>query len=443
MMTQTKSNPVTIPATQKPTLPPKPSRSVVYPDNIPSELKAARRWVVWRYEPNEKGDKWTKVPYIVGGGRRKAMSNTPATWGGFDAALTDYNAGAWDGIGCVYTDGDLCGIDLDHCLTPGGEVKEWARRFLLGSYTEITPSGEGLRVVVVGSWGGRRRQYSQPGGGKVEIYDGASPRYFTVTGRRWATSPAAITDGQAALDALADALALEADAAKPSKPARSGGAPSVAISQDDTDVLNHARAASNGAAFIALFDRGDVGQYAGDESRADAALCAMLAFYTRKDAAQIDRLFRRSALMREKWDVVHSDDGRTYGQMTTGAALDLVGPVYEPFAQLEAARAITPTPTPTPTRRVLIPAQEAQAALFRNATPAALPDSDRVQTSATGAAWPKTFTIPPDKAALGGLALPNGEWTRQPDGAIVVTFQTAQALADCLAATRANREGID
>ena len=32
------------------------------------------------------------------------------------------------------------------------------------------------------------------------------------------------------------------------------------------------------------------------------ALCAILAFWTRDDAAQMDRLFRQSALMRKKWD---------------------------------------------------------------------------------------------------------------------------------------------
>ena len=32
------------------------------------------------------------------------------------------------------------------------------------------------------------------------------------------------------------------------------------------------------------------------------ALCALLAFWTGKDTARMDRLFRRSGLMRPKWD---------------------------------------------------------------------------------------------------------------------------------------------
>jgi len=39
-----------------------------------------------------------------------------------------------------------------------------------------------------------------------------------------------------------------------------------------------------------------------DHSRADLALCGMLAFWCGGDPERIDRLFRRSDLMREKWD---------------------------------------------------------------------------------------------------------------------------------------------
>jgi hypothetical protein len=40
------------------------------------------------------------------------------------------------------------------------------------------------------------------------------------------------------------------------------------------------------------------------QSEADLALFGLLAFYT-SDAAQLDRLFRQSALYREKWDEWH------------------------------------------------------------------------------------------------------------------------------------------
>ena len=69
----------------------------------------------------------------------------------------------------------------------------------------------------------------------------------------------------------------------------------------DEAVIARARAAGNGAKVARLFDRGDAGEYEDDDSRADQALVSLLAFWTR-DAAQLDRLFRRSALFRQKWE---------------------------------------------------------------------------------------------------------------------------------------------
>ena len=49
--------------------------------------------------------------------------------------------------------------------------------------------------------------------------------------------------------------------------------------------------------------------YEGDHSRADLALCRLIAFYT-QDAEQVDRLFRASALSRAKWE--HRADYREW-----------------------------------------------------------------------------------------------------------------------------------
>lgn len=55
-----------------------------------------------------------------------------------------------------------------------------------------------------------------------------------------------------------------------------------------TDILGRVYPSTTGGAF--------------DHSSADQALLNHLAFYTGKNAARIDRLFRRSGLMRDKWD---------------------------------------------------------------------------------------------------------------------------------------------
>jgi primase-polymerase (primpol)-like protein len=65
---------------------------------------------------------------------------------------------------------------------------------------------------------------------------------------------------------------------------------------------------------------GNLAGYA-SQSEADLALCNFLAFWTRGDAARIDRLFRRSGLYRAKWEERHRADGRTYGEMTIARAI--------------------------------------------------------------------------------------------------------------------------
>ncbi len=65
----------------------------------------------------------------------------------------------------------------------------------------------------------------------------------------------------------------------------------------DEDVLRMCREANNGAKFIALY-AGDPGGYP-SESEADLALVTLMTFYT-QDRAQLERLWRRSALWRGK-----------------------------------------------------------------------------------------------------------------------------------------------
>ena len=54
-------------------------------------------------------------------------------------------------------------------------------------------------------------------------------------------------------------------------------------------------------------------------SQADYRLCLRLMYWCHEDSAQVDRLFRGSALMRDKWDRPYSD-GSTYGSRTIEAA---------------------------------------------------------------------------------------------------------------------------
>jgi putative DNA primase/helicase len=91
----------------------------------------------------------------------------------------------------------------------------------------------------------------------------------------------------------------------------------------DDELLALAMRAKNGEKFSRLW-RGDTSEYAGDESRADLALCSLLAFWTDGDTERMDRLFRQSGLMREKWN------RRDYRERTFSKVLEGKTEFYQP-----------------------------------------------------------------------------------------------------------------
>lgn len=156
---------------------PKPTYLKVHPENIPDELIQLPQWVCWRAVWRD--GRWTKIPYQPDG--RFAKSTDPATWAEFGECLETYQVRGFDGLGFVLTrDAGIIGVDLDHCIDADGNVAPWAQQAVgtLGSYTETSPSGDGLHILVFGTFPGgmtgRRK-------GGVEVY--AEGRYLTVTGR--------------------------------------------------------------------------------------------------------------------------------------------------------------------------------------------------------------------------------------------------------------------
>jgi putative DNA primase/helicase len=123
-------------------------------------------------------------------------------------------------------------------------------------------------------------------------------------------------------------------------PSASGGpqpSDSGSVCLSDDQIINLAfRRRSSGAKFQALWN-GDWNLYFNSASEADSSVVFTLAYFT-KDAAQIDRIFRRSQLMREKWDQKHGNE--TYGQRTIANALKKVTKQYDPTKK----RSVAPKP---------------------------------------------------------------------------------------------------
>jgi putative DNA primase/helicase len=278
------------------------------PRGLPAEIRTSTRAVVWKYQ--QRGDRRTKVPYVPRRPFVRAAVDDPSTWDTFDTALAALRAGHADGVGIVLAKDYLAGTDFDDCVdvaTGALDVCTVPIVRALDSYTEVTPSGRGVHVLVHGTLppGGRRR-------GHVEMYD--EGRFFTVTGRHVAGTPLQIHERTAALAALHASVFGGSAAPPPAAQHR------VLVEQNDATLLARARAARNGGKFGALY-AGDTSRYQ-SHSEADLALCNLLAFWTGSDAARMDTLFRSSGLMRAKWDEPRGT--QTYGELTIAKALGCV-----------------------------------------------------------------------------------------------------------------------
>lgn len=293
--------------------------------NFPKELAALPQWICWRLEPEPKSEKPRKVPYDPKTGR-KASSTNPQTWATLAEAEAAQKKYLFTGVGFVFTEaGGIVGVDIDHCKNENGSWNEIASAILTKypSYTEISPSGTGLHIFYRGSMPGKGNKNSQSA---VEMY--AAARYFTMTGNRLEGTPEDIADGAEALKWIHETYVAKKKTAK-GKAQRAQR--SVALS--DEQVLEKAASAQNGEDFTALWE-GNWQNKFGSQSEADLALCCALAFWTGKNKAQMDRLFRQSKLFREKWDNVHHADGATYGEETLAQALERTENVYTPGGDL-------------------------------------------------------------------------------------------------------------
>lgn len=172
----------------------KPTALAVDPDCIPDELKYGRQHVVWKYI--ERDGKWTKPPFQPNGSFAKSTDSS--TWCTFPEAMAAYATGNFDGVGRVLNGDGIAGADFDHVLDPATRrVEQDADDYikLLDTYSEISPSGCGLRAFFRGK--------IPPGHNVkagVELYD--SGRYLTLTGHRLHGLPFTVQPRQPQLDEL-------------------------------------------------------------------------------------------------------------------------------------------------------------------------------------------------------------------------------------------------
>lgn len=249
-------------------------------------------------------------------------------------------------------------LDMDKCLVNGAWTTEANAIFQSfgGAWGEVSQSGTGLHIIGrcdPSQLQDRRNKWD----GWLECYTdkrfvafgphGWQPIGGTATDRDWTQQLLALVPQRALLGEL---------------PA--GRDPAYTGPEDDEELLRKMLASGGGSAnafgggvtvrnlweadvttLAMKYPPASDGGGVFDHSSADAALVSHLAFWTGKDMPRMDRLFRRSALMRDKWDKMHGKS--TYGQMTVDAGARLCKKVYDkPRASLPGLGAATDTTQP-------------------------------------------------------------------------------------------------
>lgn len=273
-------------------------------ENVPSDLKQYPNWVLWKAEPH--GKELSKVPYQPN--KNHASSVDSNTWGGFETIKKAFNNGGFTGIGFVLSDNvPYSVLDLD------GLTKEDVRHpnFNVG-FVEKSPSGKGLHFWFKGKLPEIKKQKSN----NVEYYQ--AKRFITFTGNS-NNGDTSISEQSNDMDGLEKYLKsfgfhdnknnVSLLTTNYTHIHRTNG-----LTNDEIiDSLNKSDK------YAKLFS-GDYSEYPsdthpeGDHSNADQALINKLAKYTNSEPERMDSIFRRSGLMRDKWD---SKRGKsTYGQIT-------------------------------------------------------------------------------------------------------------------------------
>jgi len=118
--------------------------------DLPQALKPygrEKRWVVWKYEGDERP---TKVLYQPTNHEHRARNNDQSHWSNAETAIGVAGAFEFDGIGLCLMDSELAAFDIDDCRDPRtGAIDPWVEALVrdCNSYTEVTPRGKGLRII--------------------------------------------------------------------------------------------------------------------------------------------------------------------------------------------------------------------------------------------------------------------------------------------------------
>lgn len=301
------------------------------PDKKPDpmqELKEMRIWMLWEWAAGKNGEK-TKKPFAANGRACGTDEKFSGRWVTYDEAVAAMKRfpGRAAGVGFKIPGGYFF-LDVDDRVLEDPYVQTLLRRF--ASYAEISVSGDGTHIYgkydlsqiptyikketdkKTGETKERlyldRQFYMKNPHNDTELYlGGITNRFAAYTGN-------AVNDET--LKECTQALLTTLDKNMRRKQRKKYSAKRDG-DEDIFRIIEALRRQKNGEKFSRLFDSGDISGYGGDDSAADCALCAMIAFRTGDDPALIEEIFNQSALVRDKWT------GREdYREMTISAGIE-------------------------------------------------------------------------------------------------------------------------
>ena len=295
-------------------------------ENLPEELKKLNQWCVYMVKPpTQAGQHARKIPInpITDTG---ASSSDPRTWVDYPTASRLYKENnKYDGLGFFFND-NYIGIDFDDIPEEIKEFKEkpdnpsntinWLNRLTRHSYLEVSQSNKGIHAIVKGSY-----PYPHNHKGKYEIY--GKNRFFALTGDVLNKQNQIKIISKRNLKELYTSTVgrnetTTQNSVEVNQEAHKGNDLSI------DEIISKMYGSDNGIEIKALMD-GNISRYA-SQSEADIALCNHLAYWTGKDPDKMDAIFRKSKLMRSKWDEKHG--ANTYGQITIAKAIRDTPNVY-------------------------------------------------------------------------------------------------------------------
>ena len=293
-----------------------------YLSNIPDELKQLKNWCVWKFE--KRNGKRTKIPFNAETGEF-AKSNDKSTWSSYENAV---NAEGVDGIGFFFEPPYL-GIDIDdidddlHRFKQGDKLDNIVSEFneAFKSYTEVSPSGNGLHIIVKGKIPGSRRRK-----GNIEMYD--SGRFFTMTGKNIGKYKDVTEVSEQVFKTIYNKYLPDNTVKYPT----TNNYQQNIHNLSEIDVINEIYKSKQAKLFDDLM-KGNYEPYYTSHSEADMALANILAFWCARDYTQMDSIFRQSNLYRDKWDEKRKNS--TYGEQTLFKAINEANNIYTPKQQTE------------------------------------------------------------------------------------------------------------